>query len=212
VTDLRFAVTGAAPAEGGLEPQLVLALDVICADPAAQVRAMLLRCQVRIEAAARRYDAGESTRLGELFGEPARWSETLRSLLWANLQLHVPGFTGRTTLELSLPCGFDFSLAWVKYLDGVRSQALPLRLLFSGTIFSAQGASLEAAPIPWQSEAAFALPVEVCQAVRDGAFGGSVPLALRREIFDRLYEYRRRNGLPTWDLALDRLLARGEAP
>jgi hypothetical protein len=209
MAELRFAVTGAAPAELGVEPQLVLALQIACATP---VRALLLRCQVRIEAPRRLHDDGEAARLEDLFGERARWAGTLRSLLWANVHLHVPGFTGETTVELPLPCGFDFSLAWVKYLDAVRAGALPVRLLFSGTTFLERGQGLEVAPISLQSEVAYALPAELCQAARARSFGDRAPLALRRDVFDRLYAYRRRHGLDSWDTALERLLADEGAP
>jgi hypothetical protein len=207
MTDLAFTVTGAAAGEPGLEPHLVLALRIACRTPAASVQALLLRCQVRIEATRRRYDDEEASRLEDLFGARARWSETVRSLLWANVPLHVPGFTGETTTGLPLPCGFDFSLAWVKYLDAVRADDLPLRLLFSGTIFHRRGEGLEVEPISWQQEATFSVPAAVCQEVRERSFAGSVPLALRRDVFDRLYAYRRRNGLPTWEHTLERLLA-----
>jgi hypothetical protein len=207
VTELRFSVTGAAPAEAGVEPQIALILRVACADPAHVVRALLLRCQVRIEAARRPYGDDEAARLEDLFGARPRWSETQRSLLWANLHVNVPGFTGATEVELRLPCGFDFALAHVKYLDAVRAGPLPLRLLFSGTIFSAQDEALAAAPIPWSAEVQHALPAELCQVVRDRSLGGCIPLAVRRDVFDRLYGYRRRHGLTNWESTLERLLA-----
>ena len=35
---------------------------------------------------------------------------------------------------------------------------------------------------------------------------------LRKDVFDRLAEYRSRQGLPTWEQALERLLAAEEVP
>ena len=35
-------------------------------------------------------------------------------------------------------------------------------------------------------------------------------LCLRKDVFDRLDRYRRDNGLPTWERALERLLASAE--
>ena len=53
-----------------------------------------LRTQIRIEPRRRRYTAEEAARLSDLFGEPARWGETLNPLQLATVATMVPGFTG----------------------------------------------------------------------------------------------------------------------
>ena len=52
----------------------------------------------------------------DLFGEPERWSQTLRSLLWTHASVVVPSFQGARLVDLPVPCTFDFNVAATKYL------------------------------------------------------------------------------------------------
>jgi hypothetical protein len=82
-----------------------------------------------------------------------------------------------------------------------------LNLLFSGTVFyAAAGSELQVAPIAWDKEARFHLPVATWKAMMDQYYPNSAWLALRRDIFERVYEYKVRNGIPTWEEAFERLL------
>ena len=86
-------------------------------------------------------------------------------------------------------------------------------LLFSGTIFyvDPDGGGLQVSPIPWEKEAVFRLPVPVWKEMMDHYYPNSAWLCLRQDVFDRLYLYKSRQGLPTWEQALERLLdASGE--
>jgi hypothetical protein len=40
----------------------------------------------------------------------------------------------------------------------------------------------------------------------DHYYPNSAWLCLRKDVFDRLYEYKRQRGLPTWEQALESLL------
>jgi hypothetical protein len=46
----------------------------------------------------------------------------------------------------------------------------------------------------------------------DVHYPNSAWLSLRRDIFDRLYQYKMRRGIPTWEQALEELLAAVEEP
>jgi hypothetical protein len=46
----------------------------------------------------------------------------------------------------------------------------------------------------------------------DQHYPNSAWLSLRREVFDRLSTYKSRQGLPTWEDALERLLSAAEEP
>jgi hypothetical protein len=148
-----------------------------------------------------------------LFGEPDRWSSTLRSMLWTHADLVIPAFTGSTIADLQIPCTFDFNVAATKYFHGVSDGEIPLILLFSGTLFYAgpEGA-LQVAPIPWDKEARYRLPVQVWREMMDTYYPNSAWLSLRRDVFERVYEYKVRQGIPTWEEALTSLLsaAQGE--
>ena len=74
----------------------------------------------------------------DLFGRPDRWGQTLRNLLWTHTSVVVPAFQGpATVVDMHVPCTFDFNVASTKYFEGVAEGAIPLLMLFSGTVFYA---------------------------------------------------------------------------
>jgi hypothetical protein len=208
--DLRFQVDGAEAVRHAAAPTLALKLHVSDAAGAA-VHSVALRCQIRIEPARRRYGPDEQGRLRDLFGEPERWGQTLRPMLWAHTSLVVPPFEGSTVADLQVPCTFDFNVAGTKYFAALEDGVVPLCLLFSGTIFyEGEHGGLQVAQIPWEREANYGLPVRVWRDMMDHYYPNSAWLCLQRDVFDRLVAYRSRRGLPTWELALEELLKAGE--
>src|SRR5208282_2692073 len=134
--------------------------------------------------------------------------QTLRSMLWTHASVVVPRFTGSTLADLHVPCTFDFNVAATKYFYGLASGDLPLCFQFSGTVFY-QGAdeTLQVSPISWEKEAKYRLPLSVWKDLIEEYYPKSTWLALHRDTFDRLYQYKVREGLPTWEQALERALA-----
>lgn len=114
-------------------------------------------------------------------------------------------------MDLPVPCTFDFNVAATKYFHGLGDGEVPLCLLFSGSVFhSHDGAGVQVAPISWDKEARFRLPVQVWQDMMDAYYPGSALLCLRRDVFVRLYDYKVRHGIPTWEEALETMLAAEE--
>ena len=134
--DLDFAVEGAEVVTFAVAPTLALKLRITDSGEE-PVHAVMLDCQVRIEAPRRRYVPAERERLGDLFGDPSRWSQTLRSLLWTHASVNVPPFAGSVLVDLRLPCTYDFNVQVTKYFDSLEDGEVPLTLLFSGSIFFA---------------------------------------------------------------------------
>jgi len=211
VPDLSFRVDGAGAVQFAAAPLLRLDLRIDNAPPEEAIHTVALRCQIQIEATRRHYTPDEQTRLTDLFGEPDRWSRTLRSLLWTHVSLVVPRFTGSTVVELQVPCTFDFNVAATKYFSAMADGDLPLCLQFSGTVFY-QGADggLQISPIAWDKEARFRLPVASWREVMDAYYPNTAWLCLRRDIFDRLHAHKMRRGLPTWEQAIEELLTAAE--
>ena len=141
--DLSFAVEGAAPVPFAAAPTLAFKLRIANDDAAEHIQNVLLACQIQIESTRRRYNGEEQSRLLDLFGEPSRWAQTLRAMLWTHASVMVPPFEGETLVDLLVPCTFDFNVAATKYFHGLDEGEVPLNLLFSGTIFFAgdEGAS-----------------------------------------------------------------------
>lgn len=205
--DLDFQVEGAEAVSYAASPQLALKLRLTNADADEPIQTVALRCQIQLEVARRRYSAEEQERLYDLFGEPERWGQTLRTMLWTHASIVVPPFTGSALVDLPVPCTFDFNVAATKYFAGLDEGEIPLCLLFSGTIFyEAEDGALQAAQISWEKEAKYRLPVEVWRRMMDHYYPNSAWLRIQRDTFDRLHGYKRRRGIPTWEQTLERLL------
>lgn len=208
MVDLDFAVQSAEVEPYAASPMLRFALAVTNRTPAFPVENVDLRCQIRIEPARRRYDAGETERLSELFGAPERWGETLKSLLWTHAGVAVPRFATECRIDLPVPCSYDFNIAATKYFHGLESGEVPLALLFNGSVFYRDDEErLQIGQIAWSKEASYRLPVAVWRAMMDQYYPGIVWLGLRGDVFERLYAFRRRHGFATWERTLDVLLA-----
>ena len=204
--DLRFQVEDVSALPNSATPQLAFKLRITNADEQS-IHSIALRVQVQIEPARRRYNDEERAPLKELFGEPEQWSKSLHPLLWTNANVNVPGFTGETVIDVPVPCTFDFNVAMTKYIYGLDAGELPTSLLFSGTVFyAAMGKSLQVAQIPWDREASYRLQVSVWKAMMDHYYPHTAVLSLRREVFDRLYEFKVQTGIATWEQVLERIL------
>ena len=205
--DLAIAVEEASAVPFAVAPTIAFGLQVVNADPREAIHTVVLRCQIQIEVTRRPYSAPDQERLRDLFGEPERWGQTLRSMLWTHASTVVPAFTGSTSFQLQVPCTFDFNVAATKYFHGVSEGEIPLNLLFSGTVFYAAGeCALQVSPIAWDKEARFRLPVQVWRTMMDEYYPNSAWLSLRRDVFERVYGYKVRHGIQTWEAALERLL------
>jgi hypothetical protein len=205
VPDLRFQIEDIVPTSHAATPQLTSKLRItnMQSEP---IHSIALRVQVQIEPARRRYSAGEREHLKELFGEPEQWSKSLTPLLWSNASMNVSGFTGSTVADLPLPCSFDFNVAMTKYIYGLEDGELPFSFLFSGTIFHVGNMGLQIAQIPWDREARFQLPVQIWKEMMNLYYANSAWLCLPRDVFDHLYEYKSRHGIPSWEQMFERLL------
>ena len=218
--DLGFSVLGARAEPYAAVPTLMLRLR-ITEGTGERIHTLALRCQIQIEPRQRHYTAAEQERLLELFGEPPRWGETLKTILWTHVSAMVPGFEGSREIDLPVACTYDFELTAAKYFHALDEGEIPLLLLFSGTAFTrgsrggtgfdtgfstglGNGFSVE--PVPWEKEAPFRLPVQVWRDLMDHYFPGSAWIRLRRESFDALHRFKVRRALATWDDAVETLL------
>jgi len=205
VADLVFDCLGARAERHAVVPLLTLELR-ITETTGATVDAIALRCQIRIEPHLRRYSATEAEALHDLFGDPARWADTVKPMQFTTVSAMVPRFTGATTLDLPVPCTYDLEIASTKYFDALADGAIPLLLLFSGTIFSVRDGRMSVAQVPWSKESAFGLPVEVWRQTVDVHFPNSGWLRLSRHTLDALRDYKIAHTLPTWDDTVASLL------
>src|SRR5271167_4210741 len=149
--DLRFKIEEAAVVPFAIAPMLAFKLRIANANAEEIIHTVALRCQIQIDVTRRRYKAEEQAHMRDLFGEPERWSQTLRTLLWTHASVVVPSFHDTTLTPLHVPCTFDFNVAATKYFDGLTDGEIPLQFLFSGTVFYADDEGvLQVAPISWE--------------------------------------------------------------
>lgn len=206
--DLSFEVAVASPASDMITPAIQFDLRVTNRFAEQSIHAVLLRCQIQVEVARRRYNSTEQDQLRELFDEPSRWGDTLRPMTWANISANVPAFCGSTVFPLIVPCSSDFSVASAKYFHLVDGGEVPLTFLFSGTVFHDAGqGTLQVAPIPWNKESRFRFPVETWKTLMEMHYPNSMSLNLRRDVFDELYRLKARLGLASFDQTIEHMLA-----
>lgn len=206
--DLSFSVESAAAVPFAAAPAIALKLRVTNADPAEAIHTVVLRCQIQLEVARRRYSPDEQAQMLELFGAPDRWSQTLRSMLWTHANVVVPAFTGGTQADLLIPCTFDFNVAATKYFHGLESGEIPLLIQFSGTVFYAGAdGNLQVAPISWDKETKFRLPLAIWKDLMDAYYPHSVLLSLPKDVFERLHRYKMTHAAGTWEQAFEMMLA-----
>ena len=205
--DLDFKILGVTAAARGMVPLLHFDVELRSPAGAETVQGVLLHAQVQIQCPQRSHSPSEKERLSELFGPPERWGQTLRNLLWTHAHTTVGAFAGHARAVLPIPCTYDLHVAASKYFYALEGGEVPLLFLFSGSIFYAPAeGSLQVQQISWNKEAVYRLPVKVWHDLMQHHFPNSAWLYLRRDVFDRLYAYKRAQGLATWEEALERLL------
>lgn len=210
--DLAFRIDGCEVARFSATPEIIFKLHVTNSDPSETIHTVALHSQIQIEVTRRRYSPHSQAELQDLFGDPSRWSQTLRSLLWTHVNLNVPAFRGSTDIDLQVPCTFDFNVAATKYFHGLEDGDVPLCAMFSGSVFySRDGEPMQVAPISWDKETRFTLPVQVWRDMMDSYYKGVAWLCLRRDVFERLYRYKVQRGIPTWEQTVESILQAEDA-
>ena len=210
----RFAVTGAGHDAHALGPTLRLFLT-ITETSGTRIHALALSSQIRIEPARRRYSPAEQSRLVELFGEPERWGRTLNPMQLATVASVTTSFTGEHELVLEVPLTFDTEVAATRYFRGLAGGEVPLLLLFSGTVFYESpdpGTEVQVGLVPWSSETAFRLPVDVWTQMMAAHHGGTAWLQLPEDTLARLSAWRAARALPSWQQTFDALLDEAGGP
>jgi hypothetical protein len=205
--DLTFRIEAAEPQRFTVAPTLLFKLRMTNATPNEAIHSVALRCQIQLEVTRRQYTLADQDKLRDLFGVTERWGQTLKNMLWTHASVVAPAFTDSALIDLPVPCTFDFNVAATKYFHGLSDGEVPLNFLFSGTIFYADlTGALQVTPIPWDKEARFRLPIKAWDNMMEIYYPNSAWLCLRRDVFERLYQYKVEHAIPTWEQALERIL------
>jgi hypothetical protein len=210
VPEPDFAVLGARPVRHAAAPMLALDLEVT--EPTGRMVYMIaLSIRLMIEPARRRYDDAIRAQLVELFGAPERWAVTTRSLVWCQVDVVVPAFTGSTTVTVPIACHYDLELAAAKYLHSLPDGEAPLALHFNGVVYYRdESGGLQMVLIPWTKSIDFRMPVAVWRETIEHYYPGTGWLALRSSTLQALQYEKLARGLATLDDTVAALLAAQE--
>jgi hypothetical protein len=209
MTQLHFEITGAQAKKHAASPTIAFGLNIV-AD--GDVEAMVLRVQIRIEPQWRSYEAREKTLLGDLFGTPDRWDTTLRTLSWADVPVVVTAFACETQAEICVPCTYDFDLAATRFFTALGSGEVPLRFLFSGSIFREEKTGFSSERVPWSCEAAYRMPLDVWNDAMRACYGDDVLVRVSRETFEYLQSVRALSNATSFDSVILSLSKDPRAP
>jgi len=206
IPEPEFAVLDARTVRHAAAP--MLAFDLQVSEPTGRpVYMIALTIQLMIEPARRRYDDATRARLLELFGPPERWAVTTRSLVWSQLDVLVPAFTGTTVVNVPIQCSYDLELAAAKYLRALPDGEAPLAMHFNGTIYyPGDDGRLQMVLVPWNKSIDFRMPVSVWRETIEHYYPNTTWLALRGQTFDALQRAKLERGLATFDACVQALL------
>ena len=209
MADLTFDCIAAQAERYAVMPTITLTLR-ISETSGQRIDTIALRTQIRIEPSRRRYTTTEEERLHDVFGDTARWADTLKPMQFTNVSTMVTSFTGSTEVQIPINFSYDLEVGYGRYFASLESGEIPLLLLFSGTIFSVVDGRLQVQQVPWHKEAVYRLPVGVWREAVDVHFPNSAWITINRQTFDELQRFKTQRALPTWDSTVTALLA--EAP
>jgi Family of unknown function (DUF6084) len=206
VPEPEFEVLGTRPVRYAAAPMMMLDLQV-SESSGRQVYMIALTIQLMIEPARRAYDEPTRERLVGLFGAPERWSVTTHSLVWAQLDVVVPAFTGSTTVAVPVACNYDMELAAAKYLHSLPDGEAPMALHFNGIVYypNEQG-GLQMVLVPWSRSVDFRMPVAVWRQTVEHYYPNTGWVPLRSDTMGSLEAERVARGLPTYDACIGQLL------
>jgi hypothetical protein len=204
----EFAVLGVRTVRFAANP--MLSLDLQITEPSGrQVYMIALTVQLMIEPARRSYDNATRAKLLELFGEPERWAVTTRSLVWSQLDVLVPAFTGSTTVAVPVPCTYDLEQAAAKYLYSLPDGMAPLALHFNGTVYyRGEDGGLQMVLVPWSTSIDFRMPVSVWRETIEHHYPNTGWIALSSETLEALQQAKLERGLATLDATVAQLIDR----
>jgi hypothetical protein len=209
VPEPEFAVIGARSVKYAAAPMFTIDLQV-SESSGRPVYMIALSIQLMIEPARRRYDDETRERLLELFGPPERWAVTTRSVVWSQVDVLVPAFTGSTTVSVPIACNYDLELAATKYLHALPDGEAPAAMHFNGTIYyPGDDGGLQMVLVPWTKSIDFRLPISVWRETVDHYYPNTGWVALRTETLEGLQRAKLDRGLATLDAAVAALIEEG---
>ena len=201
-----FSILGVSAVKYAAAPMLNFDLHVT-ESSGRQVYMIALTIQVMLEPARRTYDAATHERLKGLFGEPERWAVTTRSLVWAQVDIVVPAFTGSTTVSVPIACSYELEVAAAKYFHSLPDGEVPLAFHFNGTIYYKDyDGQMQMVLVPWTRSCDYRMPVATWKDMVEMYYPNTAWVALNGATIDALQRVQVNRGLATADACIMQLL------
>jgi Family of unknown function (DUF6084) len=127
--------------------------------------------------------------------------------VWAQLDVVVPAFTGKTTVAVPIACSYDLELAASKYLNGLPDGEAPCALHFNGLVYyRGDDGGLQMVLVPWNKSIDFRMPVAVWRETIAHYYPNTAWVAVRAQTLEALQREKLRRGLATFDACVAALL------
>jgi hypothetical protein len=207
VSGLTFSIVGARPKARSVSPAIAFRLRITSP---ASVEAMVLRVDVCVEPQWREYSGDEQVLLEDLFGRPERWGTTLRMLRWADVPLTVTAFECETETDVIVPCTYDFEGSATRFFHALLDGEIPVRFLFSGTVFYAGASGFSCERVPWSAEAGYRVPVALWHEAMRACYGDYALIRVSADTLRTLHRLRSLSGAIGWDDFFERFARVGD--
>ena len=141
--DLSFEIAGAKAVPFAVAP--LLGFDLRLTNKGGEtIHTVALRAQIQIEAPRRSYSPGDQESLRDLFGEPARWGQTLPHDVVDTCQLDHSRIRRRHSGRATRAVYLRFQYRRREVLSGLGKRRIPLCFQFSEIVFyQGQGGALQ---------------------------------------------------------------------
>jgi Family of unknown function (DUF6084) len=201
-----FAVSGAHSSRLAAAPTLVFDLDVT--EPSRrQIFTIALAVQIAIEPAQRRYDPETRTRLVELLGDPRRVGAPTRTVPWTRVDVLLQPFAGATSVAVPVACNYDLEIAATNYFRSVTDGEVPLVFHFNGSVYYEDGdGRMQIVQISWEESADFRMPASAWHDAVSAHYPNRGWIPAGEATIERLRRFKVERGLPSYEVALERLL------
>lgn len=204
--DPEFTVVGARAEEYAASPTVVFSLRV--REPSErEIYTIALSVRILVDPTGRSYNEEAREALFDLFGPAEHMAASMQSLVWGQVGVLAPSFTGEETFDVSVPCTYDLEVATSKYFASLPDGVAPLDFHFNGTIlYSGEDDRLQIVHVPWRCTARYRMPVAVWRQAVDASFAQTGWIRLHDETLARLRRRQAERGAPSFDALVAELL------
>jgi Family of unknown function (DUF6084) len=209
VPEPEFEVVGARADEYAASPTVVFSVRAR-ERSGREVYTVALSTRILVDPTGRGYDEAARESLYDLFGPPERMAASMQSLVWGQVAVLVPSFTGEVVFDVPIACTYDLEVASAKYFASLTGGVVPLDFHFNGTIlYSGDEDRLQIVHVPWSCTARYRMPVAVWRKAVAACFAQTGWIRLHEETLERLRRRQTERGAPSFDAVVSDLLEEG---